>query len=244
MEPLSSPPSSNTGQQGGFGGQRGGFGGQRGGFGGQRGGFGGQRGNFGFGGFNPMMGGFGGFNPMMGGFGGFNPMMMGLGGMGGYGVFGGGFNPMMGFGFDRGNPMQQGIGSLGQFGGRISDGMPQPSQQAMFNGQPDYADMNRFNQFQPNQPQPVASAIPGVGDPVQQQGGGLQPLNLYKNPQEHQNALRQEFGRNEIQRQLNEQFNRNRASGMTGLDLYKAQDELSNRLYTQYGIERPRARPG
>ena len=217
MEPLSSPPSSNTGQQGGFGGQRGGFGGQRGNFG-----FGGM------GGFNPMMGGYGGF-------GGFNPMMMGLGGMGGYGVFGGGFNPMMGFGFDRGNPMQQGIGSLGQYGGRM-----QPSQQ----GEPVAATgMAVGPQRTFSGPNALIDGMNAMmrdtemrgGQPM---GGGLQPLNLYKNPQEHQNALRQELGRNEIQRQLNEQFNRNRASGMSITDAARVQDELKNRLYTQYGIQR------
>jgi hypothetical protein len=78
-----------------------------------------------------------------------------------------------------------------------------------------------------------------------QGGDGLQPLSLYKNPQEHQNALRQERGRNEIQRQLNEQFNRDRASGMSMMDAARAQDELGNRLYTQYGIQRTDiARPG
>jgi len=252
--------------QGGYGGMGGmpfnvsGYGGMEAGLGGM-GGYGGDMGGFGGFGFNPMMGGyggFGGFNPMMGGFGGyggFNPMMaMGLGAFGGYG-----FNPMMmggygGFGgFGGFNPMMGGygqFGGMGRYGGAINDDLyalgpsnDQAARQQMALSQ--YrSNPNSFNNPAPTfdfsgqdvlrqQMSLEQQRQRGMGQPQ----AGINPVFMSRSPQDMQNYAREESARNEINRQLNEQFTRDKSAGMSLMDIAKAQGKLSNQLHSQYGLK-------
>lgn len=76
--------------------------------------------------------------------------------------------------------------------------------------------------------------------PQQQSYGSIQG-NMRNPAYQQQMAFQQgnseEAKRNRIQSQLNEQFNRDKASGMSLMDIAKAQDELSGRLHSQYGLK-------
>jgi len=80
--------------------------------------------------------------------------------------------------------------------------------------------------------------------PQQQSYGSIQG-NMRNPAYQQQMAFQQgnseEATRNRIQSQLNEQFNRDKASGMSLMDMAKAQDELSSRLHSQYGLKQIRA---
>ena len=80
--------------------------------------------------------------------------------------------------------------------------------------------------------------------PQQQSYGSIQG-NMRNPAYQQQMAFQQgnseEATRNRIQSQLNEEFYRNKASGMSMMDTAKAQDELSSRLHSQYGLKQIRA---
>ena len=82
--------------------------------------------------------------------------------------------------------------------------------------------------------------------PQQQSYGSIQG-NMRNPAYQQQMAFQQgnseEAKRNRIQSQLNEQFNRDKASGMSLMDIAKAQDELSGRFHSQYGLKQILAQP-
>ena len=73
-----------------------------------------------------------------------------------------------------------------------------------------------------------------------QQAGGVFASNLnnpaYQQQMAFQQGNSQEATRNRIQRELNDAFATGQKSGVPLADLYKQQDELSNKLYGQYGL--------
>ena len=85
--------------------------------------------------------------------------------------------------------------------------------------------------------------MPGQG-PVAATGGVPQD-NIYNPAYQQQMAFQQgnseEAIRNRIQKELNDAFTTGKRSGAPLLDLAKQQDELSNKLYGQYGLNPVRA---
>lgn len=156
---------------------------------------------------------------------------------GGYlGGFGGGYSSPFGGGFGGGysTPFSDyGGGFGGGYGGGYSSPYMSPSMMgglaSLFGGMQGGGFQGMFNQ-QPQQ-QSYGSIQGNMRNPAYQQQMAFQQGNS------------EEAKRNRIQSQLNEQFNRDKASGMSLMDIAKAQDELSGRLHSQYGLKQILAEP-
>jgi hypothetical protein len=134
----------------------------------------------------------------------------------------------------RAYPTQE-VGRTGGPGASPSDRMfyTQATIPATVNGVSGYYPDGSRTNFTPYPNQPVAAT------------GGVPQDNIYNPAYQQQMAFQQgnseEAIRNRIQKELNDAFTTGKRSGAPLLDLAKQQDELSNKLYGQYGLNPVRA---
>jgi len=133
-------------------------------------------------------------------------------------------------------PGRQPVGAIGTYSPTDGPGSTSPNLD-FYNRQNNLGSVRAY----PTNQQSIT--MPGQG-PVAATGGVPQD-NIYNPAYQQQMAFQQgnseEATRNRIQKELNDAFTTGKRSGKPLLDLAEQQDELSNKLYGQYGLNPVRA---